>query len=134
VSSDASRSWRDWGTFAVIASVDVKEVAATRAAILETIAALRDAPVSEDLLLRARAPVIDALDNALKTNRGWLALVDRAQTEPDRIERQLKAKERIMAITPAQLQLLAQRYLTPELALPIVVLPQEVKAQATGSR
>lgn len=132
VGSDASRFWRDWGTFAITASVDVKEVAATRAAILETIAALRNAPVSEDLLLRARAPVVDALDNALKTNRGWLALVDRAQTEPDRIDRQLKAKQRIMAITPAQLQLLAQRYLAPELVLPIVVLPQEAKDKAAA--
>jgi zinc protease len=125
VGSEASRTWRDWGTFSITASVDVKEVAATRAAILETIAALRDAPVGEDLLLRARAPAVDALDNALKANRGWLALVDRAQTEPDRIERHLKAKERLLAITPAQLQALARTYLQDGSFVPIVVLPTQ---------
>jgi zinc protease len=134
VSSESSRFWRDWGTFSITASVAVKEVAATRAAILATLAELRDRPVSDDLLLRARAPMIDALDNALKSNRGWLNLVDRAQTEPDRIERQLKSKERLLAITAAQLQDLARRYLAEKDALPVLVLPAEPKPQATVSR
>lgn len=124
VGSEASRFWRDWGTFAVSASVDVKEVEATRAAILATIAELRDAPISEDLLLRARAPLVEALDNALKSNRGWLALVDRAQTEPDRIERQLLAKQRILAINPQQLQEYAKLYLLTDKYVPIIVLPK----------
>ncbi|MGH6785727.1 MAG: M16 family metallopeptidase, partial [Novosphingobium sp.] len=124
VSSDSSRVWRDYGTFTVSASVDVAEVAATRAAIAETIAELRDKPIPEDLLLRARAPVLDQIDNALKSNGGWLSLVDRAQTEPDRIERLLKAKERVTAITAAQLQALAKRYLAPEAAVKVVVLPE----------
>ena len=123
-SSEASRVWRGYGAFTISGSVDVKEVAAARAAILETVAELRDRPISEDLLLRARAPLLDAFDNALKSNGGWLSLVDRAQTEPDRIERLLKAKERALAITPAELQALARRYLAPESAVPVVVLPE----------
>lgn len=125
VSSDASRFWRDWGTFSVTASVDVKEVEATRAAILATIAELRDTPVSEDLLLRARAPVVEALDNAFKSNRGWLALADRAQTEPDRIERQLLAKQRILAVTSKQIQDMARIYLQDSKFIPITALPKE---------
>ncbi len=53
--SQASRTWRGWGLFTVSASVDVAEVPATRSAIGETIADLRKAPVSDDVLLRARA-------------------------------------------------------------------------------
>ena len=43
----------------------------------------------------------ESFDNLLKTNPGWLAYVDRAQTEADRIDRYAKAKERLSAITAA---------------------------------
>ena len=98
-SSVPSQVWRGYGTFALAASVDVAEVPATRAAIAETIAGLRDAPVSDDIFQRARQPMVEAYDNALKNNRGWLTLVDRAQTEADRIDRFVKGKERLLALT-----------------------------------
>ena len=43
-SSDLSRVWTGYGTFSVTASVNLADVAATRAALAETIAALRDPP------------------------------------------------------------------------------------------
>lgn len=126
-SSSPSQTWRDYGTFAVNASVDVREVPAARAAIAETIASLRDGPISDDLLQRARQPMIEAQDNALKSNRGWLALVDRAQTEAYRIERFRQAKGRLLAITPAEIQAFAMRYLGAGDAVEILVLPEGVE-------
>jgi zinc protease len=76
----------------------VKDVPATRAAIRETLANLRDHGVSEDVLQRARAPLAEGFDNALKSN-GWMGLTARAQSEPDHIERNLHARERLMAVT-----------------------------------
>ncbi len=128
VSSDTSRSWRGYGTFTISASVDAAQVAATRAAIRAAIAALRAAPVSDDVLLRARAPLIDGYANLLKTNGFWLALVDRAQTEPDRIDRFTKARDRLAAITPAQLTELARRYLGDDAAVEVTVLPEGTDA------
>lgn len=125
--SDASRTWRGYGTFSAAASVDVADVAATRTAILETAAELRDRPVSSDLLQRARQPMLESLDNALKTNRSWLSLVDRAQTEPDRIDRLLHAAARLTPITPAEIRALAARYLDPAAAVEIDVLPATAK-------
>ena len=109
---------------------------AARAAIAEAMASLRARAIDPDLLLRARAPMLENFDNALKTNSGWLALVDRTQTEPDRIERYVKGKDRLLAITPAQLQALAARYLTPQGAVEVTVLPEGVDpaAQPTVSR
>ncbi|MFM5953028.1 MAG: M16 family metallopeptidase [Novosphingobium sp.] len=124
--SNASRTWRGYGSFSVNASVDVKEVPATRAAIAETIGALRDAPVSDDVLLRAREPMLEGLDNVLKTNSGWLTFVDRAQTEPDRIDRYVKSRERLQAVSPAEIQALAKRYLTADGAVEVDVLPEGV--------
>lgn len=125
-SSETSRTWRGYGTFSIMASVDVTQLPATRAAMRSTIAALRAQPITADVLLRARTPVLDALDNLLKSNAGWLSLVDRAQTEPDRIARYLQARTRLQAITPADLMALAQQYLRDDAAVDIAVLPEGI--------
>lgn len=127
VASNLSRTYRGYGTLTLRASVDVREVAATRAAILETLAELRDKPVSADVLLRARAPMLERYDNALKTNGGWLTLVDRAQTEADRIERYAHGKERLNTVTAERLQQLVRQYLTPAGGVEITVLPEGVE-------
>ena len=130
--SSTSRSYRGYGTFSVNASIDVKEVPVTRAAMFETVAELRTAPVSDDLLLRAKAPLLEAFDNALKSNAGWLTLVDRAQTEPDRIARFTGARARIEATSAKDLQALAKRYLTPDSAVEITVLPEGAEEAPTA--
>ncbi len=122
--SDASRVWTGYGTFSVTASINLADLATTRAALTETIAELRDKPVSADTLLRARAPLLESYNNALKTNRGWMTLVDRAQTEVDRIERYRLAKDRLATITAVDLQTVAQRYLTAQGGVEIDVVPQ----------
>lgn len=128
--SSPSRTWPGYGTFALTASVDVNDVAATREALDETIRALIAAPVSDDVLQRARAPMLETLDNALKSNAGWLSLVDRAQSEADRIDRYLKARERLSALSAADVQALARRYLDPAKAVQVVVLPEGAEAPA----
>ena len=121
-----SHDWRGYGTFAIAASIDVHELAGARAAILETVRTLRAGPIDADLLQRARQPLLEAFDNALKTNSGWLALVDRAQTEPDRIARFEQAKATLTALTPSNVLTAAQRYLDPAGALEVVTLPRGV--------
>lgn len=128
--SATSRVWRNYGTFMISASVDVKEVGPTRLAMLETIAGLRDRPLDADTLQRAKAPLLEAYENLLKTNAGWLGLVSRAQTQPDRIARYLEAHERIAAITPQALQALARLYLTASGGLEVLVLPEGVDPPA----
>lgn len=122
--SETSRTWRGYGTFAVAASVNLADVAATRAAILATVAALRERPVSADVLQRAREPLLEALDNALKTNRSWLTLVDRAQSQAERIDRQLRARARLEALGAADVQDMARLYLAPDRAVEVDVVPE----------
>ncbi len=132
--SEPSRAWKGYGTFAISASVDVQDLAATRVAIAATLAALRDHPVSADILLRARAPLIEGFANTLKSNQGWLLLVATAQSNPDRIDRQLKAPDRVMAVTPADIQAAARRYLTEAGEVEVTALPQAVEVVAAGSQ
>jgi zinc protease len=119
-----SRTYPGYGTFTIAAPVDAGQVDAAREAMLETVQALIAAPVDDDTLLRARRPVLESYDNALKTNAGWMNLADRAQSEPERIERFARAKERLSALTAADVQAMAARYLKPEQRLEIVVLPR----------
>jgi zinc protease len=125
VANAQSRHYPGYGTFTVTATVEPGEVEATSAAIRETIAKVRAAPVSADLFQRARQPLLERLDNLLKTNAGWMSLVDRAQSQPDTIERYSNAKARYQALTPADVQAMAVKYLDPARAVEIVVLPAE---------
>lgn len=126
-SSRLSRHWPGYGTFDITASVALSEVPATEAAIRETVDRLRKAPIDADLLLRARQPMLEALHNALKSNRGWLSLVDRAQGETERIDRYLESEKRLLGLTAKDLEAAARRWLDIGQALEIVVLPEGVE-------
>lgn len=125
-SSHMSHVWKGYGYFQVNASVEPGEIPATRDTVRKLVADLRAAPVSDDLLLRARAPMLEKLQNALKDNGGWLSLVARAQSEPERIARFQHASERLSAITAADIQQTARRYLDAHGGMEIVALPEAV--------
>ena len=127
VSAATPRIWRGWGTFTVRASVDVREVAATRAAIRALLTELRQAPVSADVIQRARAPMLEGLDNLLKTNAGWMSLVDRAQSRPDGLDRHAASRAIMTALTAEDLLALARRYLDPDQGVEVLVLPEGIE-------
>jgi zinc protease len=125
VNAEESRTWHHYGTFNIAAPVAAAQVEPARQAMLATITRLTTGPVDADTLLRARQPLLEAYDNALKTNAGWLGLADDAQREPDRIGRFVSAKAKVAAITPEELQAIAAKYLKPAERLEIDVLPKE---------
>jgi len=125
-SSALSRSWKGYGTFSITASVDVSDLSEARTAVLKAVSRFRDNPPSVDLVRRALQPMLEAQRNALKSNAGWLVLVDRAQTEADRIERYLHGEERLKALGPPDIQAGANLYLHPADVLEILVLPEGV--------
>ncbi len=122
--SNPSRVWPGYGVFGAAASIGVSEVGAAREAMQAAITRLRDAPVSADELQRARQPLIETIDNALKGNRGWLSLTARAQSEAERIARFAAMKDRLLALTAADVQAAAQRYLGAKDAVEVLVLPE----------
>lgn len=130
VSAGQSRFYTGYGTFDIAAPIDPADLEVVRKAIVSTIATLRTTPVDDDTLLRARRPLIENIDNALKTNSGWLGLADRAQSEPERIDRFLNVKTVLEGLTAEDLRQLAIRYLDPAQALQVVALPR--KANAAG--
>ena len=124
-----SRVYRDYGTFSLSVSVDVTQVDATRAAVDEVIAALRDTGPSADVIERARRPLLEEYDNALKDLGGWISLAARAQSDPERLDRWFAAPDLIRAITPADLQATAARWLAAGGAVEVAVVPEASAAK-----
>jgi zinc protease len=119
-----SRIYRDYGTFSLSVSVDVTQVEATRAAVDAVLARLRDAPPSADMIERARRPLLEEYDNALKDLGGWIGLAARAQSDPERLDRWFAAPDLIRAITPEELQATASRWLASGGAVEVAVVPE----------
>ena len=128
VASDLSDTYTHFGTLNASAIVAPDKIDEVRAAIDAAAAQLRNAPVSADLLARARNPMLERADRALRENGAWTGIVARAQSDPSRIQRLLGLRAMIAAITPAQLQALANQYLTERQRLDVKVVPASTGA------
>ena len=124
-SASESHDYPGYGTFTIAAAVDAGQVEATRAAMLAAVKSLTTKPIDADTLLRARQPLLEHYDNALKTNRGWLNLADDAQSEPERLKRFAAGPGKLAALTADDILATAQRYLDPAARLEIDVLPRD---------
>ena len=114
VSSAMSDTFTDLGTVMVSAIVSPKQADDVEAAVVAAVRELRDRPVSDDLLIRARNPMIEAVTRDLRENGYWLAYASRAQGQPDRLERIRQRKKIYESYTVEQLQQLARAYLTED--------------------
>lgn len=112
-----------YGTFSLTASLDVGQLEIARAAMQHVVQRLRSEATDADTLERARRPLLEQFDNALKSNGGWLSLVDRAQSKPRDVDRFLAGKDRTMQVTPEMIRAAAERFLPDDGAVEIRVLP-----------
>lgn len=124
--SATSSVYPGYGQFGVSSNLDPKDIPAVEAAVERIAGELRDKPVDADLLLRARTPILEAIDKSRRENGTWIALLDEAQTEPRWLDRFRAQKATYQAVTPADLQAVARRYLTPGGALKIRVVAEGV--------
>ena len=91
---------------------------------VDTVAAgLRDTPVTEDELNRARLSSIESLRRSQATNGYWVGALEDVQTDPTAITAIRTAISDLEAVTPADIQKAAQTYLVPDHAW---------RAQVTG--
>ncbi len=133
-SSSTSSIYDGYGTFGILASVDTGEVEAVRSAIIGLVNDLRETPVEQDLLERARKPILESYQNALKRLGGWSSLTRRAQSEPDRLDRWFAAPDILNAITPEDIRGEAHQYLAPEAAVEVHVVPGPGAKPASDTR
>ncbi len=129
--SDMSPHYPGYGVLRVASNAKPNEIDAVAKAVNRITKDLRDAPVSADLLERARRPLAERFANAPKGNGYWLSLASRAQSKPERLDRARQAEMLLAAVTPADIQALARQYLTDAARLDVQVLPKAVSESET---
>lgn len=81
-------------------------------------------PVDADELERARRPMIESVLRARAGNEYWLAQLERAQTDPARLDSIRTIVEDLPTITAEEIQAAAREYLVAERAWKLVVVPE----------
>lgn len=80
-------------------------------------------PVSADELARAAGPLREQIARALTGNLFWMHLLEGASRDPRVVRAALSIESDAAAITPGDIQALAQRYLVAERRWSLVILP-----------
>lgn len=114
--ASASDVFPGYGSISVTAQTTPESLPAFFAAIDLIVASLRDTPVTEDELNRARLPVIESLRRRQAGNEYWLSELTAVATNPEAVDQTLSAISDMEAITPADIQRLARQYLTGDTA------------------
>jgi zinc protease len=131
-SPDVSSNWptgfESGGNLTVMAQVKPESVDAffTRArAIAKDLAAK---PVTQDELQRAVGPMLQRLARAQTGNMFWLSQLSGVTEDPRRVTALQGWVKDLQAMTPAQLQKLAKRYLKANKTFSMVIAPEGTAA------
>lgn len=128
-SSNYSDTYKDYGAISVQAQTAPEKLPAFFTAMDAIIRSLRDTQISEDELKRAREPLVESARRGPNTNGWWLNQLTYIVDRPYYIPQTLTFIPQIEALTPADIQALARKYLRPEAAWKAEVLPE---ATASG--
>jgi zinc protease len=86
---------------------------------------LRDRPVTDDELVRARRPLLEQIQRVRAGNEWWLGELGDLGRDP-RVPRAIETQvSDLQAVTPASLQAAARRFLRPDAAYRLVVVPEK---------
>lgn len=81
-------------------------------AITAITAKMIDEGIDADMLERARKPMIEELEKQERENGNWLFYAQTAQSKPEILDRKRNEKALILAVTPSDIQSVAEQYLT----------------------
>ena len=130
-SSSTSQIYRDYGTLNLNVSVDYAQLEPARAAIAEMLDGLYN-DADQDIVDRARQPLLESYDNMLKSLGGWMSLADRAQSQADRLDRYFAAPDILRAFGAEDIRAAANQYLAKDSAVEILVVPESIdRAEST---
>jgi zinc protease len=103
--------------------------------IREIAAGMARQGVTQDELERARNPVVSTLKKLLADNHYLLSsIVSGSQEQPERLMRATTSLPELQGLTTADLNEVARKYLKPEAALPVVVVPLQTTGKTSPAR
>ena len=129
VSSAASDVYKGYGSISVMAETAADKIPAFYTAVDAITASLRDNPVTEDELNRARLPVIESLRRSQAGNEYWLGQLEDLAAKPATVEQIQSHISDLESFTAADIQAAARQYLKPNTAWKAEVLSDKAPAQ-----
>ena len=129
VSSSSSDVYKGYGSISVMAETAADKIPAFYAAVDAITASLRDTPVTEDELNRARLPVIEALRRSQAGNEYWLGQLEDLAAKPASVEQIQTHISDLESFTAADIQAAARQYLKPDTAWKAEVVSVNAPAQ-----
>lgn len=131
VASSLSDTFRGYGYLAAEASVEPARARAIADAVRSIAADLQQHGVTEEELVRARAPAVTAVRESQRTNQYWLGTVLAAGQEfPEHLDWSRSRLTEIEHITAPELSVLAAQYLDPARASEFISVPAPLAAKA----
>ena len=122
--SSMSNVFDGFGYLGALAIVEPSKQALAFDAIDEIAAEMRDIAVDDDLLARARNPLVERIAKQRRENSYWVGALESAQLRADRLDRIRRYEPLLREITAADIQAFARRYLTAEGVLRVAVVPE----------
>ena len=134
--SDPSQVFPGYGYVAGLVETPPSKVESFFANTRRITAAMRAQPPSADELERAKRPLVETRKKAMQQNPWWLAVLSRIPDEPRQAEVVRTAVSGVEAVTAAEVQAVAAKYLTDARAWRMVVrsatpAPGDPQAQPT---
>ncbi len=129
--AEFSRVFPGWGRIALSVSCKPEAVPRIYAAIDAITADLASTPVTDDELQRAIRPEVEGATRSQQQNGYWIAQLAGAQTNPDRLEYIRQTLPQLSAVTAADVQRVARRWLRADRAFRIEVTPAPAPAAAS---
>jgi zinc protease len=122
-SATHSLVFNDWGYLAVSVEVPPEKLDAVIASIQKIAADLRDKPVSDDELERAKKPRIDQIEKSRVTNEYWLSALSGAQSDPRILDSTRSVIAGLERVKTADVQKAARTFLGDDKSWTLLVKP-----------
>jgi zinc protease len=127
--SQASTVFPGFGVLVAVADLPPAKAPALFDAVAHAAEELRAHAPNADELERARNPAIASLTQARQSNQYWISMLGQVQREPRLAEVVRQQLPNLRAVTAADLQAAANRYLLDEKAVRILVQPEGATAR-----
>ncbi|MBW8733709.1 MAG: insulinase family protein [Asticcacaulis sp.] len=112
-----SEAFRNYGYLTVSSTVKPDADDTFFDTVMKVAGGLRSKPISEAELDRARNPLVQYLDDRMKTNEDWQATLPGLYGDARRWSLRVGQYKRFAAVTPGTVQSLAETYLKPDTVL-----------------
>jgi zinc protease len=126
--SDMSDVYPGRGTFAISTNGNPTDLEIIERTVDAVIAEIVEKPVAADLFERGRKPTLERFADWRKRNGTWIGIVDRAETQPVRLQRFRDNERQFQSITAEDIWRAAKTFLQKEKSYTFRVLPQPVTA------